>query len=427
MDDYRYSYPGSFFGSLRCISRNSLSFSGIPSPISALHSVILPRLVKKPVYLDYNATTPVDPQVVEQMLPFFTEHFGNPGSKGHAFGWAAAEAVKIARGRIASLIGSTTEEIIFTGGATEALNLGLKGAADAYSRKGKHIVTVQTEHSGIRSSCKNLERAGYEISYLPVNRDGLVNPETLEKAIREDTILVSIMWANNETGVIQPVESLAEMVRSRDVLFLSDATQAVGKIPVSVDHVDLLTSTAHKLYGPKGVGALYVRKRNPRVRIVPQLDGGGQEDGYRSGTLNVPGIVGYGAAAARCQELMKEESHRLSGLRDRFESILMENIRDLQINGGHANRLPHVSNIRFPGVRSANLIAALRDLAFSTGSACSTGSTRPSPVLKAMGLTDEEVFSSLRISFGRFTTEEEVLFAGQRFVEAYHQLQKSTA
>ncbi len=372
--------------------------------------------MKRPIYLDYNATTPVDSRVVEQMVPFFIEHFGNASSKGHAYGWAAAEAVKIARASVAALMHADPDEIYFTGGSTESLNTAIKGVAAAYRGKGNHIVTVKTEHKGVLNACKALQHAGIETTYLDVDENGLIDLEALEEAIRPETILVSVMWANNETGVIQPVEAISKQVRSKGILFMTDATQAYGKIPVDVAHVDLLTCTAHKFYGPKGVGALYVRKSNPRVKLVPLIDGGSQENGLRAGTTNVPGIVGFGAAARIAMEERESESEKLAGWRDYFEKVVKEGAPAVKINGEGAPRLPHVSNLAFPGLASAKLVTELRDLAMSTGSACSTGTGNPSHVLKAMGLTDDEAFATLRISFGRFTTQEEVEYATSQIV-----------
>ncbi len=388
--------------------------------------------MKLPIYLDYNATTPVDRRVVEQMLPYFTEHYGNASSKGHAFGWAAAEAVKMARTSVAELIGATPEEVYFTGGSTESLNMAIKGVATTYRRKGNHIITVKTEHKGVLNACKALARAGIETTCLDVDADGLVDLNQLEEAITDQTILVSVMWANNETGVIQPIKEIADIVRSRDILFMTDATQAYGKIPVSVEHADLLTCTAHKMYGPKGVGAIYIRKRNPRVRLVPLIDGGSQEDGMRAGTINVPGIVGFGAAARLAIEEGEDDAKRLTELRNLLESklkagISRKNMNGIKVNGAGAPRLPHVSNISFPGVSSASLVTELRDLAMSTGSACSTGAGNPSHVLKAMGLSDEDAYATLRISLGRFTSREEVEYAAEKIIEKVNYLHANSA
>ena len=383
--------------------------------------------MKRPVYLDYNATTPVDPRVVEAMVPFFTEHYGNASSKGHAFGWAAAEAVKIARTSVAEVMGADPEAVYFTGGATESLNTAIKGVATTYRKKGNHIVTVKTEHKGVLNACKVLARSGIETTLLDVDANGLVDVDQLEAAITDSTILVSVMWANNETGVIQPIEEIASRVRERGILFMTDATQAYGKIPVDISAVDLLTCTAHKLYGPKGIGALYVRKRNPRVRLVPLIDGGSQEDGMRAGTTNVPGIVGFGAAARIAGEERGAEASRLSALRDQFEKQITVALPFVKINGGGAPRLPHVSNLAFPGVTAAKLVTELRSLAMSTGSACSTGTGKPSHVLKAMGLSDAEAYATLRISFGRFTTAEEVDFATREIIEKVNYLHAKVA
>jgi cysteine desulfurase len=379
-----------------------------------------------PIYLDYNATTPVDPRVVERMLPFFTRHYGNASSKGHAFGWAAAEGVKQAREELAAVLGADPTEIVFTGGATESINLAIKGVAAAYGEKGRHMITVQTEHSAVLEACRALERQGWAITRLPVGPEGLVRLEDIEAAITEETVLVSVMWANNETGVLQPITDIGRAVRSRGVLFLTDATQAVGKLPVSIEHVDMLACTAHKLYGPKGIGALYVRRRGPRVRLLPQIDGGGQELGLRAGTLNTPGIVGFGAAAAVAVAGMDAEAVRLGALRDALERRLQTALPGVQVNGAGALRLAHVSNLTFPGVRSAHLVAELRDLAMSTGSACSSGTGNPSHVLKAMGLNDEAAYATLRISMGRFTTPDEVDHAAARIISGVSRLQKAS-
>ncbi len=383
--------------------------------------------MKRPVYLDYNATTPVDARVLEEMLPYFTEHYGNASSKGHAFGWAAEEAVKMARESVAALMGAEPEEIYFTGGSTESLNTAIKGVATTYRRKGNHIITVKTEHKGVLNACKTLERAGIEVTYLDVDDRGLIDLDALAKAITDQTILVSVMWANNETGVIQPIEQISALVRDKEILFMTDATQAYGKIPVDVSIVDLLTCTAHKFYGPKGIGAIYVRKRNPKVRLVPLIDGGSQEQGLRAGTTNVPGIVGFGAAARIAIEEQEAEADKLKRLRDSFEERVLKGLPFVKINGYGAPRLPHVSNLAFPGVTSAKLVTELRELAMSTGSACSTGIGNPSHVLKAMGLSDEDAFATLRISLGRYTTSEEVDFAAEQIVSKVKYLRQNLA
>lgn len=371
-----------------------------------------------PIYLDYNATTPLDGRVLERMAPFFTQYFGNASSKGHAYGWAAQEAVEQAREEVASLLGAEPAEIFFTSGATESVNLALKGAAATYERKGRHIVTVETEHSAVIESCRALERDGLEVTVLPVGRDGRIDLDRLADALRQDTILVSVMWANNETGVLQPIDEIARLIRPRGILFMTDATQAAGKMAVSAGNVDLMACSAHKFYGPKGVGALFVRRRDPRVRLIPLIDGGGQENGLRGGTLNVPGIVGMGAAADLALAEHPAEEKRLRALRDRIEHVLSEEIGDITINGAGVPRLPQTSSITFHGVRSGNLITGLRDLAMSAGSACSSGTGRPSRVLKAMGLSDEEALSTLRLSLGRFTTEADVDTALEQIVAA---------
>lgn len=367
-----------------------------------------------PIYLDYNATTPVDPRVLEAMLPWFTVQFGNAASKGHAYGWAADEAVAQARAQVAALVGASPEEVIFTSGATEGLNMVLKGIAEAYAAKGRHLVTVQTEHQAVLGPCRALERHGFRLTYLPVDAQGCVDPAAVAAALTEETVLVAVMGANNETGVLQPLAEIAALVRPRGIPLLTDATQAVGKVPVSVEHVDLLVCSAHKLYGPKGVGALYLRRR-PRVRLVPLLDGGGQEGGWRGGTLNVPGIVGFGAAAALAGAEQPAEAVRLEDLRNRLETALAAAL-EVRINSRQASRLPQTSSLTFAGLRAAHLLASLRGLAVSTGSACAAG--HPSHVLKAMGHSDAEASASLRFSLGRFTTAADVEAAIEQVVAA---------
>ncbi len=373
--------------------------------------------MKLPLYLDYNATTPVDPRALERMLPYFSEHYGNASSTAHAFGWAAAEAVAQAREEVAALLGAEPEAILFTSGATEAINTAVKGVAEAYAPKGRHVVTVATEHKAVLGACRALERRGFTVTTLPVGPDGRATPEAVTGAMTDETILVAAMWANNETGVLHPVDEIGAAVRARGALFLCDATQALGKVPVSVENVDLLACSAHKFYGPKGVGALYVRRR-PRVRLVPLLDGGGQEGGLRGSTLNVPGIVGMGAAAALAREALPEEAPRLRTLRDRMEAAFLEAYPGARINGRAAPRLPQTTNVTFPGLRADRLMTRLRSLAVSAGSACATGSHKPSHVLKALGLSGEDAAATLRFSLGRFTTEEEVDFAIRAVREA---------
>jgi cysteine desulfurase len=375
-----------------------------------------------PIYLDNNATTPLDPIVLEAMLPFLMDEYGNPSSSSHAFGWAAREAVQKAREQTAQLVGAEPEELVFTSGATESVNLAMKGVARTYAKKGRHLVTVSTEHKAVLDTARALQREGFEITVLDVDADGHVPPNALADSLREDTVLVSIMWANNETGVIHDIPALSEIVRSRGILFFSDATQAAGKIPIGADHVDLLALSGHKMYGPKGAGALFVRRRNPRVRLLPLMDGGGQERGRRGGTLNTPGIVGLGAAAERANALMDGESERLRSLRDLLEQRILARCQGTLVNGDPENRLPQTTNLRFPGAQSAGLMTAMRDLAVSAGSACSSDSGKPSHVLKALGLSDAEAFSSIRFGLGRFTTPEEIDVAIDRVVKAYQEV-----
>ena len=369
-------------------------------------------MLRFPIYLDHNATTPCDPRVVETMLPFFTQQFGNAASRHHSFGWQAEEAVDRAREEVASLIGAEKAEIIFTSGATEGDNLALKGVFETYAAKGNHIITCNIEHKAVLDVCKQLEKRGAEVTYLPVNTEGLITPDQVAAAIRPDTILIAIMYANNELGTVMPVREIGALARSRNVLFFTDATQAVGKIPVEVnsDHIDILSLTAHKLYGPKGAGALYVRRRNPRVKLSAQLHGGGHERDLRSGTLNVPGIVGLGKACALCASEMPADAKRLGQLRDHLEEALL-GIEESFVNGSTEHRLPQVTNIGFKGVDNEGLLMGInKEIALSSGSACTSASLEPSYVLKALGLGDEVARSSLRFSLGRFTTDEEVAY-----------------
>jgi len=372
------------------------------------------------IYLDYNATTPCDPEVVEAMLPYFTQKFGNAASRTHPFGWIADEAVEQARIQVAALIHASPQEIVFTSGSTEGCNLALKGVFEMYAAKGKHIITCVTEHKAVLDTCRHLERNGAEISYLGTDREGRIDLGALEQAIRPDTILIALMYANNETGVIHPVAEIGAIAHRHDVLFFTDATQATGKIPVDVqqDNIDILALSGHKFYGPKGVGALYVRRRDPRVRLAAQLDGGGHERGFRSGTLNVPGIAGLGKAAAKAKLLMREEALRLESWRDQLESELKE-VEHVSINGGGAKRLPHVSNISFGDVSAERLVSRLNsEIAFSVGSACTSASKEPSHVLAAMGLNELQLKGSIRLSMGRFTDETEVDTAILKIKEA---------
>ena len=378
-----------------------------------------------PIYLDNNATTPLDPRVLEAMLPYFNSKFGNAASRNHAFGWAAEEGVDYAREQVAQLIGATEKEIIFTSGATESDNLAIKGVFEMYKEKGDHIITCVTEHKAVLDACKHLEKLGARVTYLPVKEDGLIDLAQLEAAMTEKTILVSIMYGNNEIGVIQPVKEIAAIAHKHGALFMTDATQAVGKIPVNViaDGIDLMAFTGHKMYGPKGVGALYVRRKNPRVKVTAQMDGGGHERGMRSGTLNVPGIVGLGKAAELCRLEMEEEAKRLSALRDKLQTSLLE-MEESYLNGNKENRLPHVTNISFKYVEGEGLMMAMKDLAVSSGSACTSASLEPSYVLKSLGLSDDLAHSSIRFGLGRFTTEEEVDFAIEQTKKAVNHLRE---
>ncbi len=369
-------------------------------------------MLKLPIYLDHNATTPMDPRVLEAMIPYFTENFGNAASRNHSFGWHAEEAVDYAREQVAKLIGADPKEIIFTSGATEGDNLAIKGVYEMYASKGNHIITCTTEHKAVLDTCKHLEKAGAEVTYLEVQPDGLIDLKELEAAMRPTTILVAIMYANNEIGVIQPVKEIAAIAKKHGALFFTDGVQAVGKIPVDViaDGIDIMAFTAHKMYGPKGVGALYVRRKNPRVKVTAQMDGGGHERGMRSGTLNVPGIVGFGKAAEIARTDMEVDTARISKLRDKLENALKQ-IDESYVNGNPAHRLPHVSNISFKYVEGEGLMMGFnKDIALSSGSACTSASLEPSYVLKALGLGDDLAHSSLRFGLGRYTTEEQIDF-----------------
>ncbi|MEY3120650.1 MAG: hypothetical protein RL548_1007 [Bacteroidota bacterium] len=367
-------------------------------------------MLKLPIYLDHNSTTPMDPRVLEAMLPYFLENFGNAASRNHSFGWQAEEAVDYAREQIAQLIGADPKEIIFTSGATEGNNLGIKGVYEMYASKGNHIITSTTEHKAVLDTCKHLEKLGAEVTYLEVQPDGLIDLKQLEAAMKPTTILVAIMYANNEIGVIQPVKEIGAIAKKHGALFFTDAVQAVGKIPVDViaDGIDIMSFTAHKMYGPKGVGALYVRRKNPRVKVTAQIDGGGHERGMRSGTLNVPGIVGFGKAAEIAKTDMAGDTERVSKLRDKLENAL-KLIDETYVNGNPAHRLPHVSNISFKYVEGEGLMMGFnKDIALSSGSACTSASLEPSYVLKALGLGDDLAHSSLRFGLGRYTTEEQI-------------------
>jgi cysteine desulfurase len=384
-----------------------LSFTFVP-----LEKKLYSAMLKLPIYLDHNATTPMDPRVLEAMIPYFTENFGNAASRNHSFGWHAEEAVDYAREQVAKLIGADAKEIIFTSGATEGDNLAIKGVYEMYASKGNHIITCTTEHKAVLDTCKHLEKLGAEVTYLEVQPDGLIDLKALEAAMRPTTILVAIMYANNEIGVIQPVKEISAIAKKHGALFFTDGVQAVGKIPVDViaDGIDIMAFTAHKMYGPKGVGALYVRRKNPRVKVTAQMDGGGHERGMRSGTLNVPGIVGFGKAAEIARTDMAADTERISKLRDKLENALKQ-IDESYVNGNPAHRLPHVSNISFKYVEGEGLMMGFnKDIALSSGSACTSASLEPSYVLKALGLGDDLAHSSLRFGLGRYTTEEQIDF-----------------
>jgi cysteine desulfurase len=382
--------------------------------------------ISLPIYLDNNATTPVDPQVLEAFLPFYTTYFGNAASRNHSYGWQAAEAVNRAREQVAELINADPSEITFTSGATESDNLAIKGVFETYASKGRHIITTNIEHKAVLDTCKHLEKQGAEVTYLPVNANGVIAASQVEAAIRPDTILIAVMYANNEIGTIMPITDIGAIAKKHGVLFFTDATQAVGKIPVNVSsgNIDLLAMTAHKMYGPKGVGALYVRRRNPRVKLTAQIDGGGHEKGTRSGTLNVPGIVGLGKAAALCQQHMATESKRLQLLRNKLESALL-GMEHTYLNGDSALRLPHVTNVSFKHAESEALLLGLnKKIALSSGAACSSASLEPSYVLKALGLSNELAQSSLRFGLGRFTTETEIEYTIETVKAAVERLRE---
>jgi len=367
-------------------------------------------MLKLPIYLDNNSTTPMDPRVLEAMTPYFLEHYGNAASRNHPFGWQAEEAVDYAREQVAKLIGADPKEIIFTSGATEGDNLGIKGVYEMYASKGNHIITATTEHKAVLDTCKHIEKTGGEVTYLQVKPDGLIDLKELEAAIRPTTILIAIMYANNEIGTVQPIREISAIAKKHGVLLFTDAVQAVGKIPVDVnkDGIDLMAFTAHKMYGPKGVGALYVRRKNPRVKVTAQMDGGGHERGMRSGTLNVPGIVGFGKACEICMQDMEADTKRISKLRDKLETEMMK-LEEAYINGSTEHRLPHVTNISFKHVEGEGLLMGFnKNIALSSGSACTSASLEPSYVLKALGLGDDLAHSSLRFGLGRFTDEEQI-------------------
>ncbi|MGB6876453.1 MAG: IscS subfamily cysteine desulfurase [Candidatus Acidiferrales bacterium] len=382
--------------------------------------------IKLPIYFDNHATTQVDPRVIDAMLPYFNEKFGNAASRNHAFGWVAEEGVEEGRAQVAQLINATPKEIVITSGATESDNLAIKGVAAMYREKGNHIITQVTEHKAVLDTCKRLEKEGYEVTYLPVEKDGRINLDDLRRAITPKTILITIMYANNEIGVVQPIAEIGKIAKEKGIFFHVDGVQAIGKIPVDVqkDGIDLLSISAHKLYGPKGVGALYVRRKNPRVQLTAIIDGGGHERGMRSGTLNVPGIVGMGKACDLCRQEMVEESARLSGLRDRLKNGIMGKLDETYINGSMEHRLPHNINISFAYVEGESLLMGINDIAVSSGSACTSATLEPSYVLKALGVGEDLAHTSIRFGVGRFNTVEEVDYVTSRVVETVERLRE---
>ena len=383
-------------------------------------------MLKFPIYLDYQATTPVDPRVLEAMLPYFCDRFGNAASRNHALGWQADEAVEKGRQQIAELIGASAKEIVFTSGATESDNLAIKGVAEMYRDKGDHVITVVTEHKAVLDTCKRLEKQGHRVTYLPVQRDGLIDLNRLRDAITDRTVLISVMAANNEIGVIQPIAEIGRIARERGILFHTDAVQAAGKVPLDVNsmQVDLASISAHKMYGPKGVGALYVRRKNPRVLVAPIIDGGGHERGMRSGTLNVPGIVGMGAAAEICRQEMAREGVRVRGLRDRLNEGLHQRLDEIHVNGSMEHRLPNNLNVSFAYVEGESLLMGINDICVSSGSACTSASLEPSYVLKALGTGEDLAHSSIRFGLGRFTTPEEIEYVIEKVASVVNRLRE---
>jgi len=382
--------------------------------------------VTLPVYMDNHATTRPDPRVVEEMMPYFTDRFGNAASRNHEFGWLAEQAVEQARERIARLIGANTKEIVFTSGATESDNLAIKGVAEMYREKGNHIITQATEHKAVLDTCKRLEKYGFRVTYLPVQKDGRIDLDDLKRSMDDKTILVTIMAANNEIGVLQPIREIGALCHERGVLFHTDAVQAVGKVPFNViqDNVDLASISAHKIYGPKGVGALYVRRKNPRVQLVAQIDGGGHERGMRSGTLNVPGIAGLGKACDIATNEMAEEGKKMAALRDRLKDAIMGHLDEVYINGSVEHRLPNNLNISFAYVEGESLLMGINDIAVSSGSACTSATLEPSYVLKALGAGDDLAHSSIRFGLGRYNTEAEVDYVAERVVDTVKRLRE---
>jgi cysteine desulfurase len=389
-------------------------------------NISVPAGVKLPIYMDNHATTPLDPRVLDAMMPYFTGKFGNAASRNHSFGWEAEQATEVAREQIAKLIGAAAKEIIFTSGATESNNLAIKGIGEMYRERGNHIITQVTEHKAVLDTCKRMEKAGFRVTYLPVKADGLIDLEDLKRAIDDKTILVSIMFANNEIGVIQPVAEIGKICREKGVIFHTDGVQAVGKVPVDVNamNIDVLSLSAHKIYGPKGVGALYVRRRNPRVQISEQINGGGHERGMRSGTLNVPGIVGLGAACEIAREEMASEDKRLRALRDKLKTKLESNLDYIHVNGSWEHRLPGNLNMSFVYVEGESLLMGINDVAVSSGSACTSATLEPSYVLKALGLGDDVAHSSIRFGLGRFNTEAEVNYVADKVIDIVQKLRE---
>src|ERR1700680_4547720 len=382
--------------------------------------------MKTPIYFDNHATTPLDPRVLQAMLPYFTEKFGNAASRNHAFGWESEKAVDTARKQVADLIGANPKEIVFTSGATESNNLAIKGVAEMYAEKGNHIITAATEHKAVLDTSKHLEKNGIRVTYLPVQTNGLIDLDMLKNAITDKTILISIMYANNEIGVIQPMAEIGKIAKAKGILVHSDATQAVGKVPVNVikDNIDLMSMSGHKIYGPKGVGALYVRRKSPRVQITAQMDGGGHERGMRSGTLNVTGIVGLGEACGLAKAEMPAESKRMAYLRDKLRGKLEAELDEVYINGTMEHRLPNNLNISFAYVEGESLLMGINDIAVSSGSACTSATLEPSYVLKALGAGDDLAHSSIRFGLGRFNTEEEVDYVAGKVIEVVKKLRE---
>lgn len=384
--------------------------------------------LKLPIYLDYNATTPVDPQVLEEMLPYFCEKFGNASSKSHKFGWEASFAVEVGRDRIAKLINASPKEIVFTSGSTESINLAIKGIADTYTSKGKHIITTPLEHNAVIDTCNCLAKAGYEIDFVNIDKYGIIDLNHLNDLMRDDTVLVSFIMANNEIGVIQPIKEISQIVHSKNAFFHVDGSQSVGKIPVDVHDmdIDIMAITSHKLYGPKGIGGLFVKDKDPKIKLTEQISGGGHEFGMRSGTLNVPGIVGFGKACEICMLTMEEETNRVSAMRDNMISELTSNLERVFLNGHPVYRLPGNANMCFECVETSHLFGMIDDVAFSSGSACSSAKMKPSHVLKALGLTDDQAVSSIRIGIGRYNTQEEVDYATKRLIETVNKVREKS-